>query len=65
MLAARVFAAAIFRPIRGIHQPVERVVVFIGDQVAGSFPAFDISSRIAPRSAREIALTREEFQVHG
>src|SRR5439155_6224538 len=59
MLAARVLAIAIFVPRCVVHQTAEGRMVLIGDQIARSFPATDVTSGVAPSGSRQLALAAQ------
>src|SRR5436190_24076961 len=46
MLAALIFAPAILRPVGLVHEIIKLIVMFVGDQVAGALPAFDVARRV-------------------
>src|SRR5205814_1075896 len=60
VLAAWVLAGAVVFPLRVVHEALERGVVLVRDEVARPFPTFDVSRRVAPRGARQLALASEE-----
>src|SRR5499427_2812401 len=60
---ARVAAlVAVFFPLGGLDQLLERLRVAVVEKVAGLLPAEDVVIRVAPRRAFVIYLAHQEFQ---
>src|ERR1035437_7375694 len=65
VVATRIVPVAVAFPGRLRHEIFEGLVVAVGDQIAGAFPALDVIGRVAPGGAGQVALALEELQVDG
>src|SRR4051794_25278871 len=63
VFAAGIVAAAQLVPIGQLHEVLMRLVMTIGDQIAGALPATNVAGGICPGGAFQIALTAQEFEI--
>src|SRR5215831_10628314 len=54
---------AVVLPPGAGHQLLERLVMGVGNEVAGTLPAHYVVSRVTPGRARQLAFPREELRI--
>ena len=62
--ASRIVPMTVIFPGRLRHQRFKRLVVRIGDQITRALPSLDVVRGISPRSAWQIPVALQKFQIH-